>query len=440
VSRSVVEVEQSVLGALLLDNSAWDRIVDLVGENDFYRSDHRLIFRHIALLIEENKAADALTVAEGLERGGDLAAVGGQTYIGSLPLNTPSAAGIHRYAEIVRDRARLRRLQAAASDVLEKAQAPGADSRVIAEDAEAAFLSVLDADFRTGEPLSFASAIAQAIDARDAQRGEVVPTGFARLDRKLKSGGFEPGQLVIVAGRPGMAKTALVANLAEHRARTHPVIFFTMEMSARELADRSLSYHESLLPRDEAAMHLMGLHLIIDETPAITISHMRLRCRRMKRKHGLSLIVVDYLQLMRGKGENRTQEIGSISRGLKALAKEFNAPIIAVAQINRGVENRTDRRPLLSDLRESGDIEADADIVMMLYRDDYYDRESAATGIAEVIVRKQRNGPMGTVFLRFQAELTRFHTYEGDAPRSTSSSKRSATNFSEYKSHAAGEA
>lgn len=431
------EAEQSVLGGLLLVPDAFDRI-DWLPASAFFRADHRLIYGAIRGLIEAGKPVDTLLVAEELKRRGQLEDVGGQAYLGNLATSIPSAANIARYAEIVRDRAILRQVQAHAADIQAKAAEPGVNPRELAEEAEAAFLQILDTR-QEGDVVPFSVAVAEAVDARDAPQGNVIATGFDHLDKMLSGRGLKPGQLVIVAARTSMGKSALVFNVAEHAAGSHTVAVFTLEMTRREFADRALAYHEGLIGRNGAVMRLLELPIYVDDTPAATVGHVRLRCRRIKRKHGLGLIVVDYLQLMRGTGENRTQEIGSISRGLKALAKELQVPVIAVAQINRGVEQRTDKRPLLADLRESGDIEADADVVMMLYRDDAYSSDSPTKGLAEVIIRKQRNGRTGTAWLTFDAERTRFHNYEGEIPQRRAPRRTGTVSAVDFKSAASGE-
>ena len=404
--------EQSAIGGILLaGGEALDRVQLRV--DDFYSDQHRAIYARCVALNEAAKPIDVLTVSEALNATGELERAGGQAYLGSLSINTPSAANIRRYAEIVRDKAMLRRLIAAATDVQSKAYDPGADPKAVAEAAESAFMGVqrMDGDSHVA---TFAKAIGEALDARDApQRG--ISTGYANLDGMLK-GGIRPGQLIVIAARASMGKTTLAQNIAENVAKSRQVLFHSLEMSRQELAERSLAHHEAEVGLSDALAHTMRLNLTIDEAPAVTVAHVRMRARRVKRKHGLSLIVMDYLQLMSGKGENRTQEIGSISRGLKALAKELEVPVIAVAQINRAVEQRPDKRPMLSDLRESGDIEADADVVMMVYRDDYYTKPAEESGLAEIIVRKNRNGRTGTCHMRFDAEHARFSEWQGEIP------------------------
>jgi replicative DNA helicase len=424
-----IECEQSVIGGLLLSSQALDRI-EFLEAHHFYSQQHRLAYTCIRAMVEAGRVVDVLTVSEELKAAGDLERVGGQAYLGSLALNTPSAANIRRYAEIVRDKAILRNLQVHAMAIMEASYEPGAVPAELAQQAETRMLSVLQAD--GGDEVSFATAISEAMDARD-EVTQALSTGFPNLDAKLSGGGLKPGQLIIVAGRSSMGKSALALNIAEAVAKQKMVAFFTLEMTRRELAQRSIDYHESQIGLNDALQHTMTMLMQVDETSAVTLGHIRMRLRRIKRKHGLGLVVVDYLQLMKGEGENRTQEVGSLSRGLKAIAKEFAVPVIAVAQINRGVEGRTDKRPMLSDLRESGDIENDADVVLMIYRDDYYSPGSPALGLAEVIIRKQRSGPVGTVNMAFNARYTRFTPYYEAMPQPAVKAGKVA-NFNDYKS------
>lgn len=406
-----IEAEQSVIGGLLLVPQAFDRI-DFLKPEHFYRQDHRRIFECIVGMMERNREVDVFTVADELELNEEE-----RGYVGALSANIPSAANIAAYARIVRERWMLRQVIAITTEAAGSAYSPVADPKEIAEGAEAAFLTVLD-ESKGGEEIGFDDAVKRAVDARDEPAKAVIPTGLANVDRMLKGGGLKGGQLVIIAGRPSMGKSSLAGQIAERVSLKDWVAFFTLEMSAQEIAERSIAYHESLSSFDFAVLHCMDFKMRIDDSPAITIGHIRLRARRIKRKHGLALIVVDYLQLMEAKGENREQQVASLSRGLKAIAKELHVPVIAVAQINRGVENRNDKRPLLSDLRESGSVEQDADIVLMLYREDYYHADTQAKGVAEAIIRKQRGGQTGTAYLMFTPETTRFHDYEG-APRYT---------------------
>jgi len=310
------EAEQSVLGALLLHPDAFDRIEFLRPEH-FYTQDHKLIFGAIASLIERGKGCDTLLVAHALEAQEKLADAGGYAYLGLLAANTPSAANIRHYAEIVHEHWRLRRLIACCWQLADQAHAPGANARALAQEAEAALLEIEGPTAGITEPVLLKVAVGEAIDARE-EPARVVPTGFANVDAMLSGGGMKPGQLVIVAGRSSMGKSALAAGIAEHVSRGRTVAYFSLEMSRVELALRPLVHHERLIGTDAAIAHLAQLPLVIDDAGAVTLSHVRLTCRRIRRQHGLGLIVIDYLQLMTGHGENRTQEIGSPSRGLPA--------------------------------------------------------------------------------------------------------------------------
>lgn len=452
-----VETEQSVLGGLLQSNSAFDRIVDVVHEADFYREEHRLIFRAVIRLIEAGKPADALTVAEFLKEHGKLDSVGGQHYIGSLVINTPSAANIRRYAEIVRDRALLRGLVERAQELIEACATPGgADPHQIAEAAESGISKLMDR--QRGDCVALGDAVAQAIqhiDELHAKGGGMagLSTGFVDLDRM--TGGFSGGDLIILAGRTSMGKTALGMNIATHVARHHgAVAVFSLEMAQQQLATRVLSGCAAISMHRlrtghvsddqwpaiaEAGTKLREIPILLDDTPGVSCAHVRARCRRIKRQHGLTMVVVDYLQLMRGEGDNRTQEVGSISRGLKNIAKELNIPVIALSQLSRKVEERTDKRPQLSDLRDSGELEQDADLIAFLYRDEVYRKDSPAKGTAELLIKKQRNGPLGDIRLWFREELMRFESYGGPEIESTSRPRTRAPAGFDYKSAQAGE-
>jgi replicative DNA helicase len=437
-----VEAEQSVLGGLLLDNGAWDRIADVLGEGDFYRSDHRAIFGHIARLIEENKPADALTVAESLERSGKLSEVGGQAYIGSLALNTPSAANIRRYAEIVRERSVMRSLAAIGTEIADSAYSPlGKDASVLIDEAEAKIFRIAEArskarqGFVKIDPLL--TETVERIDmlySRENKNDVIgVPSGFVDLDRMTS--GLQQGELIIVAGRPSMGKTTLVMNMAEHvaLAEKRAVGVFSMEMSGPQLAMRMIgsvgrvdqhelrsgTFREEDWPKlVDAVGKLNEAQLYIDDTAGLNVLELRSRARRLHRQcGGLSMLIVDYLQLMSGTGggreENRATEIAEISRSLKSLAKELKVPVVALSQLNRGVDSRQDKRPMMSDLRESGAIEQDADLILFIYRDEVYNPESPRKGIAEIIIAKQRNGPVGKIDLTFLGKFTRFENYAG---------------------------
>jgi replicative DNA helicase len=438
-----VEAEQSVLGGLMLDNGAWDRIADVVGEADFYRADHRAIFRHIAKLIEENKPADALTVAETLERSGKLAEVGGQAYIGSLALNTPSAANIRRYGEIVRERSVMRSLATIGTEIADSAYSPmGKDASLLIDEAEARIFQIAEARTKAHQGfIKIDPLLTETVERIDMlysreNKNDVigVPSGFVDLDRMTS--GLQQGELIIVAGRPSMGKTTLVMNMAEHvaLAEKRAVGVFSMEMSGPQLAMRMIGsvgrvdQHElrsGTFKEDdwsklvEAVGKLNEAQLYIDDTAGLNVLELRSRARRLHRQcGGLSMVIVDYLQLMSGTGggghgENRATEIAEISRSLKSLAKELKVPVVALSQLNRSVDSRQDKRPMMSDLRESGAIEQDADLILFIYRDEVYNPDSPRKGIAEIIIAKQRNGPVGKIDLTFIGKFTRFENYAG---------------------------
>ena len=432
-----IEGEQSVLGGLLLDNSAWDRAGDLLVESDFYRFEHRLIYGAIAGLISTSKPADVITVFEQLQGLGTAEECGGLVYLNALAQSVPSAANLRRYAEIVRERAVLRKLIAASDEIATAAFNPqGRQVDQILDEAEGKI-------FRIGEEGSkskqgFASMdqlVVQLIDRvnelheNGAEEVTGVRTGFFDLDRM--TAGLQPGDLIILAARPSMGKTALALNIGEHVAVSEglPVVVFSMEMGASQLALRMVGslgridqshLRTGKLDDDEwgrlseAVERLGKVSMYIDESAALSPTELRARARRQARQCGqLGLIVVDYLQLMSGSGsvseENRATVIGEISRGLKSLAKELRCPVIALSQLNRSVESRTDKRPMMSDLRESGAIEQDADVIMFIYRDEYYTKDACKEpGVSEIIIAKQRNGPTGVVKLAFIKPLTKF--------------------------------
>lgn len=432
-----IEAEQSVLGGLLLDNQAWDRIGDMIADTDFYRDEHKRIYRQIRSLLEKGKPADVVTVAEALDAGGESEHTGGLAYLGELANNTPSAANIRRYAEIVRERAILRQLVAAADEIAGNALNPlGRDAKTLLDEAEAKVFEIAEKGSRTSEgfvhinPLltQVVERIQELHDRDNPSDVTGVPTGFVDLDQKTS--GLQPGDLIIVAGRPSMGKTAFALNIAENVATLAglPVGVFSMEMGGAQLATRMMTSIGRLdsskvrtgkLNDDEWAklsFALGQLHeapIYIDETGGLNPVDLRARARRLHRQCGkLGLIVIDYIQLMSSarQNENRATEVSEISRSIKSLAKELSVPIIALSQLSRKVEERTDKRPMMSDLRESGAIEQDADVIMMLYRDEYYKPDSQDKGIAEVIIGKQRNGPTGTVRLAFLGQYTRFES------------------------------
>ncbi len=430
-----VEAEQSVLGGLLLDNSAFDRIADVLVDDDFYRFDHRLIWQHITRLVGLARPADVVTVHESLAIAGKAEECGGLAYLNALAHNTPSAANIRRYAEIVRERAMLRKLVSVADEISSTAFNPqGKEARQILDEAESRVFQIAQegargtAGFQEIQPLL--SQVVNRIDELYHREGDSdvtgVPTGFTDLDRMTS--GLQAGDLVIVAGRPSMGKTSFSMNIGEHVAIEQglPVAVFSMEMGAVQLAMRMvgsvgmLDQHRmrtgKLTQEDwprltHAVQRVQEAQIYIDETPALTSMEVRARARRLARQCGqLGLIIIDYLQLMSasGAGENRATEISEISRSLKSLAKELNCPVVALSQLNRSLEQRPNKRPVMSDLRESGAIEQDADLIVFIYRDEVYNPDSPDKGTAEIIVGKQRNGPIGTVRLTFQGASTRF--------------------------------
>ncbi|ARU32653.1 replicative DNA helicase [Sulfuriferula sp. AH1] len=440
-----VEAEQSVLGGLLLENHAWDRIADVISHNDFYRHDHRLIYQTITKLLEQGKPADVVTAGEALENLGELNNVGGLPYLVALAQNTPSAANIRRYAEIVRDRGIMRKLVEVGTDISESAYSPaGRSASDLLDQAESKVFDIAEAGakgkqgFLEIKPLL--TQVVERIDelfSRDNQSDVTgIPTGFADLDSK--TAGLQPGDLIIVAGRPSMGKTAFSINMGENVAIDSglPVAIFSMEMGGAQLVMRMLGSIGRLdqhkirtgrLQDDDwqkltyAVGKLNDAPIFIDETPALNSLELRARARRLHRQCGkLGLIIIDYLQLMSSvsSGENRATEISEISRSLKGLAKELNCPVIALSQLNRSLEQRPNKRPVMSDLRESGAIEQDADVILFIYRDEVYNPDSDDKGSAEIIIGKQRNGPIGTVRLTFLGEHTRFENYaSGHAER-----------------------
>ena len=432
-----IEAEQSVLGGLLLDNSAWDRAGDVLTESDFYNFQHRLIFAAIGHLINASKPADVITVFERLESLGKGEESGGLVYLNSLAQSVPSAANIRRYAEIVRERAILRKLVSASDEIATTAFNPqGRAVTEILDEAEGKIFRIGEEGSKSQQGFqSMDQLVVQLLDRvtelheNGAEDVTGVRTGYFDLDRMTS--GFQPGDLIVLAARPSMGKTALALNIAEHVAVAEglPVVVFSMEMGAAQLALRLVgslgridqsNLRTGRLRDDEwgrlseAIEKLGSVSMFIDESSALSPTEVRARARRQARQCGqLGLIVVDYLQLMSGSAgtneENRATVIGEISRGLKSLAKELKCPVIALSQLNRSVESRTDKRPMMSDLRESGAIEQDADVIMFIYRDDYYTKEACKEpGVAEIIIGKQRNGPTGTVKLTFLKPLTKF--------------------------------
>jgi replicative DNA helicase len=430
-----IEAEQSVLGGLLLDNSAWDRAGDLLTETDFYRYEHKAIYKAIGDLVGATKPADVITVYEQLQMHGKAEECGGIAYLNALAQSVPSAANLRRYAEIVRERAVLRKLIEASDEIATNAFNPqGRSVSQILDEAEGRVFQIGEEGQRSKQGFqSMDQLVVQLIDRvtelheNGAEDVTGVRSGFYDLDRI--TAGLQPGDLIVLAARPSMGKTAFALNIAENVAVQEqlPVVVFSMEMGASQLALRMVGslgridqghLRTGRLNDDEwgrlseAVDRLKNASVFIDETPALNPAELRARARRQARICGkLGLIVVDYLQLMSGSSgsdENRATELGEISRGLKALAKELQCPVIALSQLNRSVETRNDKRPMMSDLRESGAIEQDADVIMFIYRDDYYNKDSKEPGVAEIVIGKQRNGPTGFIKLTFLKPLTRF--------------------------------
>ncbi|NML46030.1 replicative DNA helicase [Ramlibacter sp. G-1-2-2] len=431
-----IEAESSVLGGLLLDNGAWDRVGDLLTEGDFYRYEHKLVFTAISGLINNSRPADVITVFEALQSLGKSDEVGGLPYLNSLAQYVPSASNIRRYAEIVRERAILRKLIAASDEISTKAFNPqGQPVEKILDEAEQKIFHIGEEGSRSKQ--GFIGMDTLVVDLLDRVQEMAdnpaditgVPTGFYDFDKMTS--GLQAGDLIILAARPSMGKTSLAINIAEHVALNEglPVAVFSMEMGAAQLAVRIVGsigridqghlrtgkLTDDEWPRlTEAIEKLRNISLHIDETPGLTVSELRANARRLARQCGgkLGLIVVDYLQLMSVSGgmsdENRATAVGEISRGLKMLSKELGCPLIALSQLSRAVEQRTDKRPMMSDLRESGAIEQDADLIMFIYRDDYYNKDSKEPGVSEVIIAKHRNGPTGAVKMAFIKNLTKF--------------------------------
>src|SRR5258706_1683387 len=434
-----IEAEQSVLGGLLLNNEAWDRIGDIVAEADFYRDDHRRIYHAISKLIADNKPADVLTVAEALQMNGELQNIGGISYLHSLAEGTPSAANIRLYAEIVRERAIMRRLARVGEEIADDAYTPnGREARQLLDEAEKRVFDIAEMGRKGGQGFASMSTLLSEVMTRlddlSKNPSAVTRKATAFVDLDEMTSGMQDGDLVIVAGRPSMGKTAFALNLAEHVALGLglPVLTYSMEMGGTQIAGRLLSSVSKvdqqrlrtgrLEARDwdrlnQAMVKLNDAPIHVDETPALNALELRARARRMWRQYmGLSLIVVDYLQLMSSAGganENRATEISQISRSLKALAKELKLPVVALSQLNRSLEQRPNKRPVMSDLRESGAIEQDADVILFIYRDEVYNPESADKGTAEIIIGKQRNGPIGTVRLTFMGQNTKFENFAG---------------------------
>ncbi len=427
-----VEAERSVIGGLLLSSDGWDLIAEVVTAGDFYRPEHRAIFRQIAMLVDRGEPVDVVTVADRLLATGELDAAGGHTYLAELAEQTPTAANIRAYATAVHERAVLRKLIGAAQDIANNGYNPdGRSSEELLDEAERRIMQISEEGPKSGAPRGMEPLLAGALERIEElfnSGGEItgLSTGFIDLDKMTS--GMQPSDLVIVAGRPSMGKTSFAMNLVENAAgkSDKPILVFSMEMPAESLVIRMLSslgridqsrvrngkLEQDDWPKLSKAMNtLKEARIFIDDTPALTPTELRSRARRVAREHGeLGMVMVDYLQLMQvaGSSDGRTAEISEISRSLKAIAKEFRCPMVALSQLNRSLEQRPNKRPVNSDLRESGAIEQDADVIMFIYRDEVYHEDSPDKGVAEIIIGKQRNGPIGTCRLAFQGEFTRF--------------------------------
>lgn len=445
-----LEAEQSLLGALLLDNQAWERVADVVTSHDFYKGNHRVIYEHIELVLAADEPADIVTVSQSMTEAGVIDRAGGPAYLGSLAQNTPSALNVRRYAQMVKEKAIQRNLIRVGSEIVERALQPGVQSiDELLDEAEKKLFALRERRMvKTSQTFpQLLAKVFESIDERYHKGGakEItgIATGFGKLD--AMTAGMQPGDFIVVAGRPSMGKTALAMNIAEHVGLNLklPVAVFSIEMADEQLVQRMLGsvgrvdQHKlrtgMLLDTDwDRLSGAMGrLHeapFIIEETVSLSIIELRARARRLKRENPeLALIVVDYLGLMASRAQTqseRTQEISEISRGMKALAKELNVAVMGLSQLNRGVEQRINKRPMMSDLRDSGSIEQDADVVILMYRDDYYTENSAAAGYAEAIIGKQRNGATGTIFLKFIKEETRFEDTTWTPPRKERKAKK----------------
>jgi len=433
-----IEAEQSLLGGLMLDHESWDKIADIVTERDFYRKDHRLVFAAIAALAENANPCDVVTVSECLENRGELDEAGGLEYLATLANETPGAANARSYAKILRERSMLRSLINAGNEISGAAfTTDGRSAAEIVDEAERLVFEIAESGSRGRSGFkALKNILPEAVDRIDVLHqsdGDItgLPSGFTEFDKL--TAGLQPGDLIVIAGRPSMGKTTLAVNIAENAAigSKVPTAIFSMEMPSQQLAFRMISslgrvnqthlrtgnFPDEDWSRINTAVQLMSeAPIFIDDTPGLSPTEIRARSRRLQREHGLGLIVVDYLQLMAvpGSKENRATEISEISRGLKGLAKELSVPIIALSQLNRSVEQRNDKRPVMSDLRESGAIEQDADLIIFIYREEVYNQDTQRKGIADISIAKQRNGPIGDFPLTFVGRYTKFENWVPD--------------------------
>lgn len=430
-----IEAEQSILGAIMIENDALPKVIEVISREDFYKESHRKIYDAMIELFDKSEPIDLITIAEELKKRNEIDAVGGEAYLSALASQVPTAANIRYHSKIIREKALLRALIQSASEIAGKVYEENLDADELVDQAERIIFTISDKRIKT----SFVSlkdlikgsfeTIEHLYDKKSAITG--TASGFTQLD-ELTSG-FQKGDLIVIGGRPSMGKTALGLNIAQHVGMElkEPVAIFSLEMSKEQLAIRMLCSEaridsnkvrkgfingkEDWSKLTNAAGKLTESPIFIDDSSSTTVLEMRAKARRLKLEHkGLSLVIVDYLQLMRGRGgfeRSREQEISEISRSLKALAKELDVPVIALSQLNRGVEQRQVKKPTLADLRESGAIEQDADVIIFLYRDEFYNRETPEKGKAEIIVAKQRNGPTDTINLSFFPHYTRFENY-----------------------------
>jgi replicative DNA helicase len=439
VPPNSIEAEQSLLGGLMLDHKSWDKVADVVTAADFYRKDHRLIFAAIATLAEGANPSDVVTVSECLDNRGELDEAGGLEYLATLANETPGAANARSYAKILRERSMLRSLITAGNEISGAAfTTEGRSAAEIVDEAERLVFQIAESGARgkSGfKPLKeILPAAVDRIDLLHQSDGDItgISTGFTEFDKL--TAGLQPGDLVIIAGRPSMGKTTLAVNIAENAAigSKVPTAIYSMEMPSQQLAFRMISslgrvdqthlrtgrFPDEDWSRINTAVQLMSeAPIFIDDTAGLSPTEIRARARRLQREHGLGLIVIDYLQLMSvpGNTENRATEISEISRSLKALAKELSVPVIALSQLNRSVEQRTDKRPVMSDLRESGAIEQDADLIAFIYREEVYNPDTPRKGIADIAIAKQRNGPIGDFPLTFVGRYTKFENWVPDS-------------------------
>ena len=430
-----LEAEQSILGGLMLDNTAWDKIADIIVKSDFYRKDHRIIFDGISNLIEASEACDVVTLSEYLENKGELETAGGLEYLATLANETPGAANAVSYAKILRERSVLRSLMSAGNQISGNAYLnDGREASELVDEAERLVFDIAEKGARGRAGFEHLKDVLpdtiDRIELLSKSEGDItgVATGYKEFDKL--TAGLQSGDLVIIAGRPSMGKTSLAINIAENAAigSKVPTAIFSMEMPKEQLAFRMISslgrvdqshlrtgkFPDEDWSRINTAVQLMSdAPIYIDDTPALSPTEIRARARRLKRESGLGLIVLDYIQLMQvhGTTENRATEISEISRSLKALAKELSVPIIALSQLNRSVESRTDKKPIMSDLRESGALEQDADLILFIYRDEVYNQDTPRKGVADISIAKQRNGPIGDFPLTFVGRYTKFENW-----------------------------